>query len=94
MLGFVALIPASAAIAAPAAVGVTVCLALESQARLARRSAESARATESAAQATPTFEARTASTPLPIHGVGSPRWRPLSEVRAGLLNIPPPVAFA
>lgn len=96
MIGLVALIPASAAIAAPAAVGVSMCLAWESQVRQARRSAETVRAPERVtAAAVPTSRPREASsTPLPVHGTGMPRWRPLSEVRAALLNIPPPTAIA
>ena len=96
MLGVVTLIPASAAIAAPAAVGVSMCLALETQARLARRSAESVRRADRlvAQSAAESRDGVRVAAPLPINGVGAPRWRPLSDVRAALLNIPPPMAIA
>jgi hypothetical protein len=94
MLLLVALIPASAAIATPAAVGVSVCIALESHARQVRRAAEPAPSRPDASDDAPVWPDVHASVPLPINGVGAPRWRPLAEIRAGLLNIPPPMAIA
>jgi len=91
----VALVPAGVAIAAPAAVGVTMCLALESQARQARRVTDSVRTVDRRTEAGESVRsAESAQGAVMINGVGAPRWRPLSEVRAGLLNIPPPAALA
>jgi len=94
MLLLVALMPASVAIAAPAAVGVSVCLALESHARQVRRCAEATPARSEAATGTANRPTIHATVPLPINGVGAPRWRPAAEIRADLLNIPPPMALA
>ena len=93
MVLLVALVPASAVIAAPAAVGVSVCIALESHARQVRREAE-AHAVSRVVKASPRAVRECASVPMPINGVGCPRWRPLAEIRAALLNIPPPAAMA